>query len=75
MVMLLQAGLDRVERLRVPAQRAAQHRVEAHAVAGEPCAQAFALARAEGAELVIVGRAERGLAVAHEVERSHRLAL
>ena len=37
----------------------------------EPRAQAHALALAEGAQLVVVGGAERGLAVAHEVQGSH----
>jgi hypothetical protein len=59
------------ERLRVAPQRAAQHRFEDHAAFGEPGTERLALARPEFAELVVVGGAERGLTVAHEVEHSH----
>jgi hypothetical protein len=40
-------------------------------LAGEVAAQALALLNAQGAELVVVGRAERCLAVSHKVEGSH----
>ena len=56
------------------AQGAGQHRVQAQRVAVAPAqvfAQPHALALAERAELVIVVGAKTGLAVAHEVERSH----
>ena len=67
----LQAVFDPGQGLRVAAQRAGEHGIEAQAMGAEPRAQALALLPAERAQLVVVGRAERGLAVAHEVEASH----
>ena len=42
-----------------------------HALVAKPFAQALALSRAELAQTVVVVGAERGLAVAHEVEVAH----
>ena len=67
----LQAFLDAGQRLRMAAQRAGEHGVEAHALAAQPGAQAPALLSAQRAQLVVVGCAQGGLAMAHEVKGSH----
>ena len=59
------------QRLRVALQRPGQHRVELQAAFAPIAAQRHTLLMAQRAELVVVGRAERGLTVADEVESSH----
>ena len=59
------------QRLCVAAQRAAEHGVKAQAAFAPVGAQALGLLPAARAQLVVVGSAKRGLAVAHEVEGSH----
>mmetsp|Transcript_10016 Transcript_10016/g.40723 ORF Transcript_10016/g.40723 Transcript_10016/m.40723 type:complete len:234 (-) Transcript_10016:989-1690(-) len=59
------------QRLRMPAQRADEHRVEALPPRLPVGAEVAALRMAGGAELVVVGRAKAGLAVADKVEASH----
>ncbi|MDT4832631.1 hypothetical protein FQZ97_661940 [compost metagenome] len=53
--------------LGVALECAGEHCVKAQAALGPVAAQAFALALAERAELVVVVGAKRGLAVAHKV--------
>ncbi len=59
----------------VAAQRAGDDGVERHALAGEILPEAQALPVAEIAQAVVVFSAERGLAVADEVEVSHAAIL
>src|SRR3990167_7117348 len=56
-------------------QRASDHRIEAPALGRQVLTQALALLLAQRAQLVVVVAAERGLAVAHEVEGSHAARL
>src|SRR3990167_1788166 len=66
-----QALGDAFKRLHMAAQRAQQHGVEALAAFAPVFAQAHRLLAAQGAELVVVVRAKRGLAMAHKVKGSH----
>ncbi len=52
-------------------QGAGQHLLKAQALELEVFAQPLALALSEFAELVVVLRTKRGLAMAHKVEGSH----
>jgi hypothetical protein len=62
---------DAVPGLGVAPQRAGQHGVEGQPFAAQVFAEPHALAPPERAQLVIVVRAKRGLAMAHKVEGSH----
>ena len=57
--------------LRVAFERAGDDRVERNAARGEPLAQSPALPAAEFAQHIVVGRAERGLTMANQIEMSH----
>jgi len=72
-VLALQPGLDAGQRLALAPERTGDHGIEDDARGCKPLPEALALALSERAQLVVVGSAERGLAVADEVERAHGL--
>ena len=69
----IQAGTlaNAFPRLGMAAQAAHEHGVEALPPVGPVAPQPLGLALAQLAELIVVGGAKRGLAMAHEVEVSH----
>src|SRR6218665_1138891 len=68
---LAQAFGDAGQGLRMALQRTGQHGIEALTARTPVLAELHALLMAQRAQLVIVGGAERGLAVANEVESAH----